>query len=92
MDKPADVIAELTSISEQAARSEWVQELVDMAAGLTEEERQILLYRGIEEVGYEQLAQRLGLGADAARGRWRRLQERCRQRLRRFDVSLDSLR
>jgi RNA polymerase sigma-70 factor (ECF subfamily) len=72
------LVAEITSISERAARNEHVRHLLEEAARLPEEDRQLLLYRGLEGQTYEEVSKRLGIGAEAARSRWRRLREQLR--------------
>jgi DNA-directed RNA polymerase specialized sigma24 family protein len=72
------LVAEITSISERAARNEHVRRLLEEAARLPEEDRRLLLYRGVEGQTYEEVSMRLGIGAEAARSRWRRLREQLR--------------
>ncbi len=72
------LVAEITSISERAARNEHVRQLLEEAARLPEEDRRLLLYRGVAGQTYAAVSARLGIGAEAARSRWRRLREQLR--------------
>lgn len=89
---PSQLAADLTSISERAARSEFAQCLLEIAEGLPDDERQILLFRGVEELSFEEVGQRVGASAEAARSRWRRIRERCRDALQRHNITLAGLR
>lgn len=72
------LVAEITSISERAARNEYVRRLLEEAVRLPEEERRLLLYRGVEGQTYGEVSRRLGIGEEAARSRWRRLRKQLR--------------
>ena len=73
-----ELVAEMTSISERAARKETVLQLLQLAGDLDEDDRELLICRGLEAAPYEDVAQRLGISAEAARSRWRRLREQLR--------------
>lgn len=77
-----EAAAEITSISERASRSEFVTRLLQVAAQLDEEERQLLVWRGLEEQPFDEIGRRLGQRDEAARSRWRRLRARLQRDLR----------
>lgn len=67
---------ELTSLSRRAARDEELARFVNQAAGLPEEDRRLLLYRGVEGLSHAEVAERLGISCEAAEKRWERLRAR----------------
>ncbi len=73
---PSEVIAEATSISLRASRSEKAQEIVAALAGLDDADRQLLLYCGFEGLSTTEVAEICGLGGEACRKRWLRLRQR----------------
>lgn len=72
------VPADVTSVVQQVAQKEQVQQLVAAADRLPADDRSLLLYRGIEGLPHREVAALLGIGADAAEMRWRRLLQRLR--------------
>jgi RNA polymerase sigma-70 factor (ECF subfamily) len=72
----ANLIDTTTGITRRLRRDETFQRLVEKLASLPEEERRLVLYRGLEGLSHDEVAARLGLSADAATKRWQRLRER----------------
>jgi RNA polymerase sigma-70 factor (ECF subfamily) len=73
---PQDVPDEATSVSRRIGRDEAVRDLVGVFARLDEEERQIVVHRGLEERPFTEIAALLGIQEAAARKRWQRVRER----------------
>lgn len=69
---------EITSISTRAARDELLERFMQHVDELPEDERSLLLYRGIEGLDWDDTAALLGVGVEAARKRWQRLLTRLR--------------
>ena len=72
----ASVPADITSACQAAVRDENVQALVTLTATFNDEERKLLLYRGLEGLPHEEVAQLLGVDREAAMKRWQRLRQR----------------
>jgi len=70
---------EATTISRRVARDESLRRFVDEVSALDEEDRQLLLWRGLEGLGHAEVGELLGLGAEGARKRWQRLRARLAQ-------------
>ncbi len=68
-----------TSITRRVARDESLQEFVDAVGEWSEEDRKLLILRGLEGLPHEEVARRLGLNTETAAKRWQRLRERLRQ-------------
>lgn len=66
---PSDAL----SVTQRVARNEAVTRLVAAAAALEEDERRLLVFRGIEGLSFGEVAQRLRIQSGAAETRWRRL-------------------
>ncbi|MGE3174218.1 MAG: RNA polymerase sigma factor [Planctomycetota bacterium] len=62
----------------RTARRERGQRLLAHAEQLGDDERRLLIWRGIEGLPFAEVGARLGIGAVAADSRWRRLQARLR--------------
>jgi RNA polymerase sigma-70 factor (ECF subfamily) len=58
---PQDVPDEATSVSRRIGRDEAVRDLVGVFARLDEEERQIVVHRGLEERPFTEIAALLGI-------------------------------
>ncbi len=67
-----------TSISRAVARDEALLAFVTRIDGLTDEERALVLYRGLEGRPHAEVGELLGLSADNAAKRWQRLRDRLR--------------
>lgn len=65
-----------TSISRRIARSEELQSFVAEVEKLDENDRRLLMHRGLEGLPHEEVAQVLGVSTEAAIKRWTRLRER----------------
>jgi RNA polymerase sigma-70 factor (ECF subfamily) len=72
------VPAELTTISRRVARDEALERFLARAEELDPEDRDLLLYRGIEGLQHDQVAAILGLTPETASKRWQRLRDRLR--------------
>lgn len=67
---------EITSISRAAARDEELQKVVDKLRSLEAEDREIFIYRVLEEMKHAAIAEVLGISPAAAEKRWQRVQEK----------------
>ncbi|MFG0317073.1 MAG: sigma-70 family RNA polymerase sigma factor, partial [Planctomycetota bacterium JB042] len=65
-----------TAISRRLARREEFTRFLDVARELDEEDRRLLLLRGLEDLPHEEVARDLGLTPASARKRWERLRAR----------------
>lgn len=74
------VPAHVTTISRRAARDEGVRAFAAEVAHLADEERRLLLWRGLEGLPYGEVAERLGVEQNTAMKRWQRLRESLGQR------------
>ncbi len=73
-DGATSVVSALTNRGQHDA-------LAAAIAGLADDERRLVVWRGLEELPYAEIGARLGLTTIAVESRWRRLLERLRQRL-----------
>ena len=73
-----DLPAEVTSVVVGAQRRERAQRLVDKSRELSPEERDLLLYRGVECLPHREVGRLLGVSEGAAEQRWSRLLRRLR--------------
>lgn len=69
---------EITSLSTRAARDEQLTRFLEHVDALPEDERRLLMYRGIEGLGWDDTAALLGVLPEAAKKRWQRLLARLR--------------
>jgi RNA polymerase sigma-70 factor (ECF subfamily) len=76
-----EIPAALRSITQQVAHREELAELLRIAETLAPEERELLVYRGIEGLPHAEVASRLGIAPEACEARWRRLRARLRAQL-----------
>lgn len=65
-----------TSITRRVARSEELVRFVDEVRRLDDDDRRLLLRRGLEGMAHEDIARELGISTEAAIKRWTRLRER----------------
>lgn len=68
-----------TAISQAVARDEGLLRLLEHVDGLPDEDRKLLVLRGLEGLPHDQLADLLGLSSDAVAKRWQRLCGRLRE-------------
>ncbi|MEM7164410.1 MAG: sigma-70 family RNA polymerase sigma factor [Planctomycetota bacterium] len=74
------VADQATSISSRVVRDEKLQLFVDEVADLGDEDRRLLIYRGLEGLGHKEVATLLQLTTVSAEKRWQRLRSRLRKR------------
>ena len=72
------VPAELTTISRRVARDEALERFLERVSALDDEERALLLHRGIEGLRHDEVGALLGITPESANKRWQRLRERLR--------------
>lgn len=72
------ICASQTSITSAVARLEQLEALTEEVEELDDVERWILIYRGLEELPYKDVGERLHLDPEAVRTRWRRILQRLR--------------
>lgn len=64
---------EATSISRKVSRHEGLNRFLEQVMTLSQEDRRLLLYRGLEGLAHCEVAERIGVGEDTVRKRWQRL-------------------
>jgi RNA polymerase sigma-70 factor (ECF subfamily) len=74
----ASMVDQATSVGTRLLRSERAGTLLASIEALPEIDRQLVIYRGLEQLPYAEVGARLGLSAEAAESRWRRVRERLR--------------
>ena len=70
--------ASVTSLSRELKQDDAYRIFLQHVEDLSEEERQLLIYRGLEGQDHAEVARRMGIDHAAARKRWGRLRERLR--------------
>jgi len=70
--------AAVTTLSRRVARDEGLQRFVARVHGLDDDERALLVYRGLEGLSHAEVAALLGLTSAQANKRWQRLRARLR--------------
>ncbi len=65
-----------TAVSRRIAADDAFRAFLALARDLDEEERRLLLHRGLEGLSHADVAARIGVTSAAARKRWERLRER----------------
>ena len=70
--------AAVTTISRRVRQDEAVRNFIERVDELDEEERNLLMLRGIEGLEHAEVAELLGLNAELASKRWQRLRDRIR--------------
>ncbi|MCE9596194.1 MAG: sigma-70 family RNA polymerase sigma factor [Planctomycetes bacterium] len=73
------VVDTATGVTRRLRRDESYQRLLARLEALPDEERRMLLYRGLEGLPHDEVAKRLGLSPEAATKRWHRLREKLQQ-------------
>lgn len=72
------IAATITTITRQLARGELVQRFLARLDELTDDDRGLMIYHGLEGLPHAHVATLLGIGETALRKRWQRLCERLR--------------
>lgn len=67
---------EITSVVSRLARDEALGQFVAQVNAMPEDERRLLIYRGLEGLTLQETAYLMGLGLEAVTKRWQRLRER----------------
>lgn len=67
------VPSHLTTVSRRVARDEGLRSFVQEVAHLATDDKRLLLWRGLEGLPYDEVAQRLGVKENTAMKRWQRL-------------------
>lgn len=70
---------DITSVSRRFARDEELGKFVEKLDGLDDDDRKLLIYRGLEGLGHAEAADLLGISRDAAEKRWQRLVRRVEE-------------
>lgn len=65
-----------TAVSRRIAADDAFRAFLEHARELDEEERRLLVHRGLEELSHADVGARLGVTAEVVRKRWERLRER----------------
>lgn len=69
---------EATTVTARLSRDEQLQDFVRQVRELDEDERELLVFCGLEGMPHRQVGERLGLSQSAVAKRWQRLRERLR--------------
>ncbi|MGE3173783.1 MAG: RNA polymerase sigma factor [Planctomycetota bacterium] len=75
----AEVPASITSITTRVGRDDAFQRFLAETARLAEDDRQLMLYCGMEDLPLREAAERLGIAQEACGKRWQRLRARIAQ-------------
>jgi RNA polymerase sigma factor (sigma-70 family) len=67
---------DITSVSRRIARDETFKMFIEKLDTLDDDDRKLLIYRGLEGLGHAEAAELLGISRDAAEKRWQRLVRR----------------
>jgi RNA polymerase sigma-70 factor (ECF subfamily) len=70
------VMDQATAVSRRVARDEFLRAFSDHVATLPEDERTLLIFRGLEGLSHQEVADRMGTTREAVMKRWQRLRER----------------
>lgn len=73
---PEDVPDDVTSQSRRLARDEAFARFLSQVRGLAEDERRLILFRGLEGLPHDEVARRLDISRETSMKRWQRLRER----------------
>ena len=67
------------SITTRAARDEQLRLFLDRVERLDDDDRELVVLRGLEELPLADVATLMGIGEEAATKRWQRLRARLRE-------------
>ena len=65
-----------TTISKRVARDESLRQFIAELETLNEDERRLLVFRGLEGLSHQEVADLMGLSQEATEKRWQRLQKK----------------
>jgi RNA polymerase sigma-70 factor (ECF subfamily) len=68
-----------TTVSRRIARDEGVARFLARVDELPEEDRQLVIYRGLEGLSHDEVGELVGITPENSAKRWQRLRERLRQ-------------
>lgn len=68
-----EVIDDATSVSRRIARDEGLRTFLERLGKLTDDDRKLLVYRGLEGLSHSRVAELLEISASACEKRWQRL-------------------
>ncbi len=74
-----EVPDEATSVTRRIACDDALQRFLRRLGELADDERRLLIYRGLEGLDHAEVAGLLGVSAEVAAKRWHRLKERLRE-------------
>jgi RNA polymerase sigma-70 factor (ECF subfamily) len=86
----SQIADDATAISRRVCADEALAELSRIIASLDEADRDLVVWRGLEGLSHEVVAERFGLSRDAVMKRWQRLREDLRKRIPKGARLLDS--
>jgi RNA polymerase sigma-70 factor (ECF subfamily) len=89
LERRHEVPAEITSVTVRVARGEALARLVATLAGRDEIDRRVFQLRGLEQRPHADVAQLVGISAEAATKRWHRLRGDLREMLERLGLSAE---
>ncbi len=72
----SEVPDDATAVSRRACKDEAVRSFAAAVGSLDDEERELLLWRGLEGLSHDEIATRLKTSRDAVMKRWQRLRDR----------------
>ena len=76
--RAGSVPEDATTISRRVARDEGMQRFLARVAEFDEDDRRLLVHRGLEGLSHAEVGAVLGFSADVANKRWQRLRERLK--------------
>lgn len=80
LESHADTVPDdLTTISRRVARDETLERFAAYVQTLDELDRDLVVYRGLEQLPHERIAELLGLSLEATKKRWQRLRDELRE-------------
>lgn len=88
-DRWQEVPDTATAISQAVVKDETLQAMLDHVDALPQEDRQLLILRGLEGLSHEEVAVILSASSDAVAKRWQRLRDRLRAQPRWADLIVD---
>lgn len=82
----AELPGSATSVSRAVVRDEGLRDLVRRTSELPDDERRLLILRGLEGLSHQEVSEILSISSDAVAKRWQRLCERLRDHPRWNDL------